>query len=152
MLQIRKYKRGKPVGQGSCSALKSCASLPAKCKILCSSLDDVLGGDVDNEYGDSRDTEDVCLYVCTLFFFIDINQGSVQDSSIDRAHWEANDCFQFISNIVLTTFLALCLPYTLFFISTLLSNKNLCHVDHSNIILCHHLIDDANRATISIIK
>jgi hypothetical protein len=69
MLQIRKYKRGKPAGQGSCSALKSCASLPAKCKILCSSLDDVLGGDVDNEYGDSRDTEDVCLYVCTLFFF-----------------------------------------------------------------------------------
>jgi hypothetical protein len=47
----------------------TCASLRAKCKVLCSSLDDVLGGDVDDKSGDGSDSEEVCLHACTLFYF-----------------------------------------------------------------------------------
>jgi len=47
----------------------TCTSLCAKCQVLCSSLDDVLGGDVD-ESGDGSDSEEVCLHACTLFFLL----------------------------------------------------------------------------------
>jgi hypothetical protein len=50
--------------------LITCASIRSKCKVLCSSLDDVLGGDVDDESGDGSDSEEVCLHACTLFFLL----------------------------------------------------------------------------------
>jgi hypothetical protein len=56
--------------QDSNKLLITCASICSKCKVLCSSLDDVLGGDVNDGSGDGSDSEEVCLRACTLFFWL----------------------------------------------------------------------------------